>query len=92
MNRLQEQQSDNVTYITDCFLRLDQLTQDRMYGGVENEKMFKTEFKNRRRDLLRGWFSHMAESERFDLYGCFNNTLERERYLELLQSRVYKTA
>ena len=29
MNRLQEQQSDNVTYVTDCFLRLDKLTQDR---------------------------------------------------------------
>ena len=29
INRLQEQQSDNVTYVTDCFLRLDKLTQDR---------------------------------------------------------------
>ena len=29
INRLQEQQSDNVTYVTDYFLRLDKLTQDR---------------------------------------------------------------
>ena len=29
INRLHEQQSDNVTYVTDCFLRLDKLTQDR---------------------------------------------------------------
>ena len=34
----------------------------------------------------------MANSERFDLYSCFKNALERERYLEVVQSRVYKTA
>ena len=34
----------------------------------------------------------MAKSERFDLYSCFKNALERERYLKVVQSRVYKTA
>ena len=38
------------------------------------------------------WFSHLAKSERFDLYNCFKNILERERYLEVIQGRVYKTA
>ena len=34
----------------------------------------------------------MAKSERFDFYSCFKNALERERYLEVVQSRVYKSA
>ena len=34
----------------------------------------------------------MAKSERFDLRCYFKNTLERESYLEVVQSRVYKTA
>ena len=38
------------------------------------------------------WFSHLAKSEQFDLYSCFKNILERERYLEVIQSRVYKSA
>ena len=57
------------------------------------KKRFITELKNRLRDCCcQGWFSHMAKSERFDLYSCFQNALERERYLEVVQSRVYKTA
>ena len=55
--------------------------------------MIITEFKNRLGDCCcQGWFSHMAKSERFDLCSCFKNALERERYLEVVQSRVYKTA
>ena len=55
--------------------------------------MFITEFENRLRDFCcQGWFSNMAKSERFDLYSCFKNALERERYLEVVQSRVYQTA
>ena len=33
----------------------------------------------------------MAKIERFDSYSCFENTLEPERCLEDVQSRVYKT-
>ena len=55
--------------------------------------MIITEFKNRLGDCCcQGWFSLMAKSERFDLCSCFKNALERERYLEVVQSRVYKTA
>ena len=55
--------------------------------------MFITEFKNRLRDCCcQGCFSHMAKSECFNLYSCFKNALERESYLEVVQSRVYKTA
>ena len=55
--------------------------------------MFITKFKNRLRDCCcHRWFSHLAKSERFDLYNCFKNILERERYLEVIQGRVYKTA
>ena len=55
--------------------------------------MFITEFKNRLRDCCcQGCFSHMAKSERFNLYSFFKNALERESYLEVVQSRVYKTA
>ena len=64
-----------------------------MDGGVGNENMFITEFKNRLRDCCcQGWFSHMAKSERFDLYSCFRNTEQRERNLQVVQSRVYQTA
>ena len=64
-----------------------------MYGCAGNEKMFITKFKNRLRDCCcQRWFSHLAKRERFDLYSCFKNILERERYLEAIQSRVYKTA
>ena len=64
-----------------------------MYGCVGNaEKMFITKFKNRLRDCCcQRWFSHLAKSERFDLYSSFKNILECERYLEVIQSRVYKT-
>ena len=34
----------------------------------------------------------MAKGERFDLYSSFKNILEHEIYLEVIQSRVYKTA
>ena len=63
-----------------------------MYDGVGNEKTkFITEFKNRLRDCCcKGWFSHVAKSERFDLYSFFENTLERERCLEVVQIRVHK--
>ena len=33
----------------------------------------------------------MAKSERFDLYISFKNVFERKKYLEVIQSRVYKT-
>ena len=63
-----------------------------MYGFVGNEKMFITKFKNRLKDCCcQRWFSHLAKSERFDLYSSFKNILECERYLEVIQSRVYKT-
>ena len=66
-----------------------------MYGCVGNEKMFITKLKNCQglRDCCcQRWFSHLAKSEWFDLYSCFKNILECERYLEVIQSRVYKTA
>ena len=63
-----------------------------MYGFVGNEKIFITKFKNRLKDCCcQRWFSHLAKSERFDLYSSFKNILECERYLEVIQSRVYKT-
>ena len=33
-----------------------------------------------------------VNSERFDLYHCFKSTLQCERYLGCMQSRIYKTA
>ena len=65
-----------------------------MYGCAGNEKMFITKFKNRLRDCCcQRWFSHFAKRERFDLYSCFKNILERERYLEAIKKNgVYKTA
>ena len=55
--------------------------------------MFITKFKNRLRDCCSPrWFSHLAKGERFDLYSSFKNILEHERYLEFIQSRLYKTA
>ena len=45
-----------------------------VYGCVGNEKMFITKFKNRLRDsCCQKWFSHLAKSERFDLYSSFKN-------------------
>ena len=64
-----------------------------VYGCVGNEKLFITKFNNRLRDCCcQRWFSHLAKSERLHLYSCFKTILERERYLEVIQSRVYKTA
>ena len=64
-----------------------------MYGCLGNKKMFRTKFKNRLRDCCSPrWFSHLAKGERFDLYSSFKNILEHERYLEFIQSRLYKTA
>ena len=63
-----------------------------MCGCVRSE-MFITKFKNRLRGCCcQRWFSHLAKSERFDLYSRCKNILERERCLEVMQSRVYKTA
>ena len=63
-----------------------------MCGCVRSE-MFITKFKNRLRGCCcQRWFSHLAKSERFDLYSRCKNILERERCLEVIQSRVYKTA
>ena len=57
--------------------------------GCVGSEMFITKFKNRLRGCCcQRWFSHLAKSERFDLYSCFKNLLERERYLEVIQSRV----
>ena len=35
---------------------------------------------------------YLSNSERFDLYHCFKSTLQCERYLGCMQSRIYKTA
>ena len=34
----------------------------------------------------------ISNSERFDLYHCFKSTLQCERYLGCMQSRIYKSA
>ena len=38
------------------------------------------------------WWTHIFNSERFDLCHCFKSTLQCERYLGCMQSRIYKTA
>ena len=38
------------------------------------------------------WWTHISNSERFDLYHCFKSTLQFEIYLGCMQSRIYKTA
>ena len=63
-----------------------------MYCCVGNEKMFIKTIKNRLRGCYcQRWFCHLAKSERFDLYISFKNVFERKKYLEVIQSRVYKT-
>ena len=39
-----------------------------------------------------GHIIYIYNSERFDLYYCFKSTLQCERYLGSMQSRIYKTA
>ena len=65
-----------------------------MYGCVGNEKMI---VHNKisvpiKKLLLPEVVLSLAKSERFDLYSFFKKILERERYLEFIQSRVYKIA
>ena len=60
-----------------------------MYGCMGHEKMFITKLKNWLRDCCcQRWFSHLAKREWFDLCSCFKNILEREKYLEVVQSSV----
>ena len=38
------------------------------------------------------WWTNISNSKRFDLYHRFKSTLQCERYLGCMQSRIYKTA
>ena len=64
-----------------------------MYGGVGDERRFLYIFKERLKDgVYQCWWTHISNSERFDLYYCFKSTLQCESYLGCMQSRIYKTA
>ena len=64
-----------------------------MYGEVGDEGLFLQIFKERLKDCFyQRWWTHISNSERFDLYHCFKSTLQCERYLGCMQSRIYKTA
>ena len=49
-------------------------------------------FKRLKDSFYQRWWTHISNSERFDLYHCFKSTLQCERYLGCMQSRIYKTA
>ena len=66
-----------------------------MYGKAGDEILFffLHILKERLKDCFyQRWWTHISNSERFDLYYCFKSTLQCERYLECMQSRVDKTA
>ena len=57
-----------------------------MYREVGDERLFLHIFKERLK------WTHICNSEGFDLYHCFKSTLQCERYLGCMQSKIYKTA
>ena len=64
-----------------------------MSGEVGDERRFLHIFKERLKDCFyQRWWTHISNNERFDLYHCFKSTLQCERYLGFMQSRIYKTA
>ena len=68
-----------------------------MYGCMEklmtNDRFCIYIFFKRLKDsFYQRWWTHISNSERFDLYHCFKSTLQCERYLGCMQSRIYKTA
>jgi len=64
-----------------------------MYGEVGDERRFLHSFKERLKYCFyQRWWTHIYNSERFDLCHCFKSTLRCERYLGCMQSRIHKTA
>ena len=64
-----------------------------MYGEAGDEKRFLHIFKERLKGCFyQRWWTHISNSERFDLYHCFQSTLQCERDPGCMQSRIYKTA
>ena len=64
-----------------------------MYGEVGDERRFLHVFKEHLKYCFyQRWWTHISNSERFHLYHCFKSTLQCERYLGCMQSRIYKTA
>ena len=64
-----------------------------MHGGVGDEKQFIISFRERLKNCFcQKWFSHLATSERFALYNSFKDLFQCERYLDVIHSRIYKTA
>ena len=57
-----------------------------MYREVGDERRFLHIFNKRLK------WTHICNSEGFDLYHCFKSTLQCERYLGCMQSRIHKTA
>ena len=64
-----------------------------MYGEAGDEKRFLHIFKERLKGCFyQRWWTHISNSERFDLYHCFKSTLQYERDLGCMQSRIHKTS
>ena len=60
-----------------------------MYGCMEKlvtKTVFAYIFKERLKDCFyQRWWTHIFNSERFDLYHCFKSTLQCEGYLGCMQ-------
>ena len=64
-----------------------------MYGEVGDERRFLQIFLKSLKDCFyQRWWTNISNSKRFDLYHRFKSTLQCERYLGCMQSRIYKTA
>ena len=62
-------------------------------GKLVSKDVFLHIFKERLKDCFyQRWWTHISNKERFDIYHCFKTTLQCERYLGCMQSRIYKTA
>ena len=80
-------------YHVKCLLCVNGFGYVWMYGDVGDERRFLHVFKERLKDCFyQRWWTHISNSERFDLYHCFKSRVQCERYIGYMQSRIYKTA
>jgi hypothetical protein len=64
-----------------------------MFGGVENEKQFCRDLKEKlKANFCQRWFNHIQESARFDLYHSFKDCIGKEIYLDMIRVSIYRVA